>query len=372
MRICFICNQIAAWGKIGGFGSATRAIGGGLARLGHDVIAVVPRRAKDGQRAIEHLDGITVYGTSALETLTSGKIFRDLNADIYHSQEPTLPSYLAQQAAPEAVHIVTCRDPRGLADHLVELKHTNFKRRLMFPITWYYEASSKVKRAVRNATAVFCAAPCLQPRIARLYGESVQPIFVPSPIDVPKQSPKKAKEPIALFVGRWDHRKRIERFFELAREFSQMRFVAVGRAHDESYDRKLRADYGNLPNVEMPGFVSRFGEGGLYDLYARAWIIVNTSAREGLPYTFVEAAAWGCAILSCMNPDDFSSRFGYFVEDDDFVAGMRWLLKHDRWSELGQAGAKFVQSTFSEENSIRTHLDLYQKLLTGHSIKRAA
>jgi hypothetical protein len=51
---------------------------------------------------------------------------------------------------------------------------------------------------------------------------------------------------------------------------------------------------------------------------------------------------------------------------------MHWLLKHDRWRELGQAGARFVQSTFSEENSIRTHLELYQKLLTGYSIKRAA
>ena len=363
MKVCFICNQIASWGKIGGFGTAARAIGGGLAKRGVEVVAVVPHRDQDGQQCVEQLDGITVYGTGPLETMISGRIFREINADIYHSQEPTVASRLAQLAAPEKVHIVTCRDPRGIADHLVELRHTNLYRRLIFPITWYYEVGPHVKRAVRNATAVFCAAPCLRGRVQRLYGKSVDPIFVPSPVDLPETLPRKSDEPIALFVGRWDHRKRIEQFFELARSFPDVRFIAVGRAHDHRYDRKLRKAYGRLSNVEMPGFLSRFEAGGLYDLYSKAWILVNTSAREGLPYTFVEAAAWGCAILSCMNPDRFSERFGCFVRDDDFAQGMRWLLAEDRWREKGKQGAAFVQDVFSEQNSIDRHLEQYMRLL---------
>lgn len=103
MRVCLICNQIAAWGKIGGFGTATRAIGGGLAKRGVEVVAVVPRRAKNGQRPVEHLDGMTVYGISPWETLTSGEIFRRIATDVYHSQQPTIASYLTQQAGAEYV-----------------------------------------------------------------------------------------------------------------------------------------------------------------------------------------------------------------------------------------------------------------------------
>lgn len=364
MKVCFISNQIAAWGKIGGFGTATRAIGSGLADRGVEVMAVLPRRARAGQQTIEQLDGITVYGTSPWTTTASGRIFRELNADIYHSQEPTIASYLAQRSVPNAIHIVTCRDPRSLGDHLIELRYTNYKRRLMAPITWYYEASPWVKAAVQRAAAVLTPAPsCLDEKIRGLYGKTIQPIFVPSPVDIPQSPPNKSAKPMALFVGRWDHRKRIERFFELARQFPQVCFVAVGRAHDSRYDRQLRQTYQDMPNVEMPGYVSRFGCPSVYDYYAAAWIIVNTSAREGLPYTFVEAMAWGCAILSCINPDAFAERFGYYVTDGDFEKGLGWLLENQSWRRLGAAGARYVAEIFNTENSIRRHLQLYKRML---------
>ena len=111
MKICLISNQIAAWGKIGGFGTATRALGAGLAKRGIDVSAVVPIRRSGGQKEFEKLDGISVYGMSAWKTLTSGKIFNEVNADIYYSQEPTIASYHAMQAMPNAINVINCRDP---------------------------------------------------------------------------------------------------------------------------------------------------------------------------------------------------------------------------------------------------------------------
>jgi len=363
MKVCLISNQIAEWGKIGGFGTATRAIGKGLAEKGIETCAVIPQRASDGQKKVEILDGIKVFGTGKIETMLSGKIFKEIDADIYHSQEPTIASYLAQKACPNAIHIVTCRDPRSLQDHLIELRHTNYKRRLLAPVTWYYEASPWVRKAVQNASAVFSPAPtCLNEKIKELYKTNREPKFVPSPIDLPTREPQKSPEPLAIFVGRWDHRKRIERFFELAKNSPDVKFMAIGRAHDKAYDRHLRETYGDIPNVEMPGFIPRFGNPGINDIYQKAWIIVNTSAREGLPYTFLEATAFGCAILSDVNPDEFASSFGYFVEDDDFEKGLAYLLTSERWQKLGQKAAGFVQETFSEENSIREHLKLYKKL----------
>jgi glycosyltransferase involved in cell wall biosynthesis len=273
---------------------------------------------------------------------------------------------------PGALHIVTCRDPRSLSDHLTELRHTNLERRLLWPVTWWYEVSPWVREAVRQADAVFCPARCLKKKIRRLYGKSVDAQFVPSPVTLPDHVPIKGAEPTAIFVGRWDRRKRIERFFDLARRFPHVQFLAVGKAHDERYDQQLRREYGNLPNLEMPGFVSRFDQPGLDELDERAWILVNTSAREALPYTFVEATAWGCAILCNDDPDRFATRYGCLVADNDFAGGLTHLLENDRWRPLGARAAQETAATFREEASIDLHLQWYERLLgeKGPQIRR--
>ena len=38
------------------------------------------------------------------------ELFRQADADIYHSQEPSFGTYLAQRAMPDRKHVVTFRD----------------------------------------------------------------------------------------------------------------------------------------------------------------------------------------------------------------------------------------------------------------------
>ena len=362
MKVCLVSNQIAAFDKIGGFGTATRALGRGLVRRGIDVVAVVPRRA--GQREVEEVDGISVRSTSPVETFTSGALFREIGADLYHSQEPTLATRLAQRAMPRVPHLVTCRDPRGLAEHLVEWRYSGLSRRLQAPATWLYEASPFVKEAVRRARRVFCAAPFLRERVRALYG--VEAEFLPSPVRVPIGPLRKSDRPSVLFVGRFDRRKRVEKFFDLARQFPDVRFVAVGRSHDAAYDRRLREGARATSNLELPGFLSLFDTAQLEAHYEAAWILVNTSVREGLPYTFLEAAAHGCAVLSGLDPDGFVSRFGTVAGEENLALGLRSLLEGDLWREKGASGRKYVAETFAEERSLDLHLQVYQEVLRGH------
>jgi glycosyltransferase involved in cell wall biosynthesis len=265
---------------------------------------------------------------------------------------------------PERIHIVTCRDPRGWRDHLIELWHTNYTRRLLAPISAFYEASPWVKAAVRRADIVLTPAPTtLDWRIRRLYGSTIRPRFMPYPVEIPARKPVKSSDPLVLFVGRFDRRKRVERFFNLARVFPNIHFTAVGAAHDRLYDRRLRRRAREIPNLELTGFVPRFGTPNVGDYYARAWILVNTAVREGLPYTFMEAAAYGNAILSSVNPEEFASRFGHHVIDDDYVAGLQWLLKNSRWREKGEAAAEFIAGIWDETTCIARHLELYTQLM---------
>ena len=143
---------------------------------------------------------VFMHGMGAWSTLTSGEVFRRIDADVYHSQEPTLASRLAQRAVPGAVHVVTCRDPRSLADHFTEWRWSGARRRLAAPATWLYEASPWVRRAVRHADAVFCASPHLAPKVRRLYGDALRPVFLPSPVDLPAEPPVKADAPTVLYL----------------------------------------------------------------------------------------------------------------------------------------------------------------------------
>jgi glycosyltransferase involved in cell wall biosynthesis len=180
---------------------------------------------------------------------------------------------------------------------------------------------------------------------------------------VPTGEIRKAPGPTALFVARWDRRKRPERFFELARRLPEVRFVAVGRGQDPAYEAMLRERFGGLPNLELAGFVDQFRDDRLSRLYREAWVLVNTASREGLPTTFLEALAHRCALLSAVNPLGVAERFGRCVTDGDFEAGLRALLADGTWRERGAAGRRWVEERFAEEVVMSRHLELYRSLL---------
>jgi glycosyltransferase involved in cell wall biosynthesis len=191
------------------------------------------------------------------------------------------------------------------------------------------------------------------------------PGFLPSPIQVPERAPIKAARPTVCFVARWDRRKRPELFLELARRRPDVRFVAVGKSADAEWDAELRRRYAGLPNLEMPGFVDQFSGTALSDLLGESWILVNTAEREGLPTSFLEAFAHGCAILSRVNPDGLVSRFGHVVENDAFADGLETLLRNDDWRVKGEGGRRYVEQYYELGAVVDRHLEIYSEVVRG-------
>ena len=359
MHVCLVAVEIFAWGKYGGFGRATRTIGRELVKRGITVSAVVPRRAN--QPPIANLDGIQVHGLSLSDLLGGSHVYERIAADVYHSQEPSLGTYLAARAQPLARHIVTFRDTHDATDWRIErgLPSINVLQVLANRL---YEDNRLVHRTVRRADRRYVAAQMLAAKARAKYGLALDPEFLPTPVATPDAVEKDAV-PTVCFVGRWDRRKRPELFFELARAFPRVRFLAAGKSRDPAYEATLRDRYGSLANVEMLGFVDPFSGTEHSHLLGRSWILINTAAREGLPNAFIEAAAHGCAILSAVDPDSFASRFGHHATDDDFVGGLATLLENNRWRQLGEAGRDFVRGVFSLKPAIDRHVEIYTELL---------
>jgi glycosyltransferase involved in cell wall biosynthesis len=359
MRICLISVEIFAWGKYGGFGRATRLIGRELAKRGIEVTAIVPRR-KD-QRPVENLDGIRVLSFKPSELFSATNLFRQANADIYHSEEPSLGTYLAMRAMPDRKHIITFRDPRDSQDWRTEFRLPSLNPAQVIA-NWLYEDNWLVENAVRHAHGWYAAANMLVPKARKKYHLLVDPKFLPTPVVIPQEL-HKSSTPTACFVSRLDKRKRPEIFFELARSFPDVHFLAAGRSRNPQWDEHLRSTYAHLPNLEMLGFIDQFSNNDLAQLLERSWILINTAVREGLPNSFIEAAAHGCAILSSVDPDGFASHFGYNAQKDDFVTGLQALLKDNTWEARGRLGREHVRQQFESGKAIDQHIRLYQGLL---------
>lgn len=360
-HVCILTSQYFHWGKYGGFGSMSRKLAEGLAREGFPISVIVPRRA--GQKPVEQLNGVTIRSFSSVDIGAASRLIKDSGADIFHSQDPTFLTFLAQRLLPRRVHLVTCRDPRDAHDWWIEFYYASARRRWLTPFNYLTESSFLIQHAVRHAHGVFCPAHFLKPKIRRMFHPKVEPELLPNLIDVPAAEPRKSERPTFVFVARWDLRKRPEKFLELAPQFPEYRFISVGQGEDPDYDAALRARYAGVPNLAMTGFVDRFEQGDrMQTILSDSWALVSTAAREGLPLTFLEAAAYGCAIVSAVDPDGFATRFGVQVQDDDFAAGLRRLLA-DSPLEKGRRARDYVRGTYENSQALAAHMRLYQRFL---------
>lgn len=359
MHICLISVEIFAWGKYGGFGRATRTIGRELFKRGIQVTAIVPRRCD--QKEVEYLDGIKVLGFNFRQPSEMLRIFRDCNADIFHSQEPSTGTYIAKRTHPDKKHIVTFRDTRLFADWITEFKYPSISRMQVLS-NWLYEDNLFVQQMVRTADKCFVAAHLLVDRAVKKYRLDTKPDFLPTPVEVPNKV-EKSKVPTVCYIARLDRRKRPEILVALARSFPDVRFIIAGASRDLRYDRKIRDQLATFPNVELLGFVNQFETVKLAEVLSQSWILINTAAREGLPNSFIEACAYRCAILSSVDPDGFATQFGYYSASDNFSTGLEWLLQNENWKNKGLAGYKYVKAIFSKVNAIDRHMNIYTGLL---------
>jgi len=355
--------EIFAWNKYGGFGKATRIIGKELVKCGIEVSAVIPRR--NGQREFEVLDGIKVFSFHKTNPFYARKLFKKCNADIYHSEEPSFGTYLAMKEMPEKIHLVTSRDTKFFNDWVREFINPSFNK-IQVLANYLYEDNYFVKRSVRKANRVFCAAKFLNGKVSKKYSLKNAVEFLPTPIEVPKKEILKSGFPTVCYLARWDKRKKPELFFQLAESFPEIKFIAIGKGRNNNYDRYLRKKYSGLKNLKMTGFINQFETDELSKILETSWILVNTATREGLPNAFLEALAHKCAILSSLNPENVTERFGYFVKNDDFKEGLIKLLDNDNWRIKGEQGQKYVKENYELSSSIKQHIEIYQNILNNN------
>lgn len=182
--------------------------------------------------------------------------------------------------------------------------------------------------------------------------------------------PRRSARPSVLFIGRLDPIKRPWLFAELAGRFPQVDFLMLGQPHftgpgaGTAWLTKAPANLHVLAHVEGPRKA---------DVFAGAWVLVNTSIHEALPTSFLEALHCGVPLLSCHDPEEVASRFGLYVGrwDGDgmaalpaFADGLRRLLEDaDMRERLGETGRDWVREHHTRDRFLADFKALAGRLL---------
>jgi glycosyltransferase involved in cell wall biosynthesis len=335
-------------------------VGRELVKRGFEV-SVICWREPDGESLVE-IDGMEVLSypydvttRSSLKHLmdytNAVPLIKMADADVYLSIDCMIETYIAQKVMPNRKHVIWVQDPFDESDYrLLGSIDPNYKfNRLKFWVT-----TELYKRAYKRADLILTQAKYYIPKIARLYCVDPRTVkYLPNPVEyIPDESSIiKSKRPTVCFLGRMDPQKRYWLFFQLAKNFPEVDFVAIGRPsflYEELYKRIVN-NCQCSENLKIVGFIS---EKEKSEILSKSWILCLPSIREGLPIAFLEALAHKCTILSSVNPDGLTERFGYWAKRDDFAEGLKWLLEGDKWRKLGKEGYEYVREVHSLDKVI--------------------
>jgi len=373
VRVCFVSPEVFSWGYHGGFGYLTRTLARELVKRGVETFVVTVSRP--GQREEEELDGFTVLGfpphgakplplRALFSRFDSLNAYRKADCDIYHSQAVSYNTLAAQRAMPGRIQIITFQDPYDLGEwRKISSVDSRYRLTPGFRVRLKGEVWL-LSRACGRADGLYTQARFLIEKSRELYGLNDDPIYLPNPVEVPGRIMRKSESPTVCFLARWDSQKRVELFLEMAREFPGVEFIAMGRSHDPAADARIRREYGGMSNLALPGFVSEEEKSRILE---RSWALVNTSVREALPVSFLEALAHETPIISGLDPDSLVSRFGYLVDGADYSGGMKRMLSDDGHREKGAQGRTYVKEVHELEKVVDAHIEVYEGLMESRS-----
>ena len=426
MKIAFLCSEYFHYriqdgrpvpsSAHGGFGYLTRKKAEGLSRLGHDVHALIPAASFDARRNIAgsyRESGVTVHlypHTGELEWRgyrhvassvaaavwaaarsripTLEELMRSLDADVYVSENPSLSSCTVSPQ--QNNHVLIFQDPwstddMGVLTHAAR-EYLEFVGVVLPPVSPvsgsplpFYDyltnwlGNALLERYLRSVPSefLFGEASCISDRARRLYGLRELPRVLPNPIDVPDTLPEKSSAPTVCWIGRWDPQKRVDVALEVARRCPEIEFYFVG-APTERPDlmvsaRALEERYARFPNIHVRRFVT---EEEKQRILNSSWVLLNTSVREGLPLTFLEAPAHGVSIVAAVDPDEYTSKFGRYVSDGDFVSAVRESVRSEDFRTNGRRGYEHVRRVHETGLVVRQHLAVLKELASEARAKR--
>ena len=419
LRVGFVCNEYFHFDEIngkfqpsnahGGVGFLTRVKAEYLAEHGYDVHVFIPGenfrnnimetkiinkvqvhtyRTDYGKRsfigkAIREIKGLT--HNPDLE-----KYFNEIKLDILQSEDMP-PANILFNKSLNIPFILVFQDPWDYYDvNLLydsdqnylnipksgilgyEVKPQDYKFIYAFLINMVHKKNN-IKPMHRFLTSNnkiinnYAEAEFIANKAKEIYNLDKIPGLLRNPIKMYNIKREKFENPTICWVARWDPQKRPDMALLIARKMPDINFIMIGTASKNSKNYQevedyLKKEFSQLKNLTIMGFVS---EEKKREIIGKSWGLLNTSIREGLPITFLEAMAEGTPIISYVDPDMYTSRFGIKVDYniDSFKQGIEKAVTEKLYDKIGNKEREYVLKEHELEVVMNKHLQIYEKIL---------
>lgn len=361
-RVCFVAPHVYGY-----FAPDAGHTGGGAERQVHllsttlaehfDVHVVV---GDFGQPRREVRDGVTLHRAYPLQSrqhplqpvkhfLLLGEAMRRADADLYiYRGGPRNAGfvYLLTRLLRSKwlVHIASDANIKTRPERLSAVRYWLFNRSII-------DADLLVAQSERQ-----------QNLLEDCYGAEAEviPNGYPVASDVP---PFEAREYFLWVGGLHEEEKRVHRYLDLAELLPETKFRLAGPvATDSDHQAELFERVQSLGNVEMTGAIQPHE---IHEQYRHATALVNTSAFEGFPNTFLEAWRQGTPVLGLdVDPKRYlplQTADGYANGDLQSLAATCRVLATN--PEQWQSWANESRSLFEANLSIDSVADRYADVI---------
>ena len=139
------------------------------------------------------------------------------------------------------------------------------------------------------------------------------------------------------------------------------------KATDDKDYMSLQTEAEQIKNLT---FIKRVGFAEIDGYFRRAKVLVNTSAAEGFPNTFIQAGKWATPILSLkVNPDGFLDKYGCGLcaggDWDKFVKMLGELLDPATAQRYGRNGRRYAEENHDIKKIVEEYKTIFRQLVGG-------
>ncbi len=183
--------------------------------------------------------------------------------------------------------------------------------------------------------------------------------------------PVERKPPRLIWVGRFAPEKRLELLLDVAQQCPRIAFDVLGDGPDTPAVARLQEHAARLENVHLHGYVP-YATVGTH--YHRATALINTSAAEGFPNTFLEAWSRSIPVVTWFDPDGVVAqhRLGIVARSPDALSQAARSICDDQalHQELSANARDYYQAHHTVEVAVACYQRLFQNLVTGRPQSR--
>ena len=418
MRIALVCqeyfdyllinNKIKLSKAHGGYGFLTRLKAETLAKYGYDV-HILTAFGNGGLRTSKlfELNGVKVHAFKMSHDAPRGFIRKALigiggnrkNIEFENLLKEIRPDILQYEDAPSIIfqnrnlhipQILIFQDPHdyydidlvadsekeyqnipqsGVLGYNIKPRRYKFKGTFLINMNYKTNYVTPLKRFVKSTKTLhlFAEAKFISKKTYKLFYLDKQPGVLLNPINMPNGTRQKSHVPSIVWIARWDSVKRPDVALEIARRIPDCNFYFIGRASENAMNYRRIENYlvqrfSKVKNVHILGFIP---EDEKRRLLGKAWGLLNTSIREGLPITFLESLAEGTPIVSYADPDRYVTRFGIKVDYkiESYVSAIRKLIGEETFKNIGTTAQNFIKYNHETTRVVKRHLQIYKEYL---------